>query len=236
MTVLALRLAGPLQSWGARSRFVRRSTEAMPTKSGILGLLAAAQGLRRQDPLEELLKLRLAVRVDQQGRVLRDFHTAHHAESGAAMPLSERFYWSDAIFTAGVEGPQPVMEGLAEALADPAYPLYLGRRSCVPAGRMVLGLFEAPLAETISVLPWQASARVQRNTPTASVVLDVQADLGVFPGVEAARQLQDVPLSFDPERRMYDVRSVVDTSVSVTNPAFVAPPPHDPLALAEEFA
>ena len=42
--VLVLRLAGPLQSWGSSSRFTRRSTEAFPTKSGIVGLLAAAQG------------------------------------------------------------------------------------------------------------------------------------------------------------------------------------------------
>ena len=42
MSVLLLQLAGPLQSWGAASRFARRSTENAPTKSGLVGLLAAA--------------------------------------------------------------------------------------------------------------------------------------------------------------------------------------------------
>lgn len=76
-SVLVLRLAGPMQSWGSSSRFTRRSTEAFPTKSALVGLLAAAQGRRRSDPIEDLAELRFAVRVDQPGQLLRDFHTAH---------------------------------------------------------------------------------------------------------------------------------------------------------------
>ena len=76
MTALLLRLAAPMQSWGTTSRFNRRSTDRAPSKSGIIGLLAAAQGRRRTDPLEELLGLRLAVRTEQAGTVERDFQTA----------------------------------------------------------------------------------------------------------------------------------------------------------------
>ena len=77
MSLLLLRLAGPLQSWGSASRFARRDTEREPTKSGVLGLLAAAQGRRRTDSIEDLLDLTFGVRVDQPGAVLQDFHTAH---------------------------------------------------------------------------------------------------------------------------------------------------------------
>jgi CRISPR-associated protein Cas5/CasD subtype I-E len=73
--VLVLRLAGPLQSWGLRSSFNRRETNAEPTKSGVLGLLAAAAGMSREDPLDDLIPLRLGVRVDQTGTLLRDYHT-----------------------------------------------------------------------------------------------------------------------------------------------------------------
>ena len=76
MTVLLLRLAGPLQSWGVKSRFTVRATELAPTKSGIIGMLAAAVGRRRTDPIEDLLSLRFGVRKDQPGRVIRDFNTA----------------------------------------------------------------------------------------------------------------------------------------------------------------
>ena len=51
-SVLVLRLAGPMQSWGVSSQFVHRATETFPTKSGLVGLLAAAQGRRRCDPIE----------------------------------------------------------------------------------------------------------------------------------------------------------------------------------------
>ncbi|CAM5729897.1 hypothetical protein SANTM175S_01872 [Streptomyces antimycoticus] len=73
--VLLLRLAGPLQAWGSRSAFNRRETNAEPTKSGVIGLLAAAAGRAREEPLDELLPLRLGIRVDQPGTLLRDYHT-----------------------------------------------------------------------------------------------------------------------------------------------------------------
>lgn len=49
MATLLLRLAAPLQSWGADSKFETRKTNREPTKSGVIGLLAAALGLRRDD-------------------------------------------------------------------------------------------------------------------------------------------------------------------------------------------
>lgn len=45
--VLSMRLAGPLQLWGASARFIRRTTESAPTKSAVIGLLAAAAGIER---------------------------------------------------------------------------------------------------------------------------------------------------------------------------------------------
>lgn len=244
MSVLVLRLAGPLQSWGSSSRFVRRLTEPMPTKSGIIGLLAAAQGRRRVDPIEDLIGLRLAVRGDQQGVLLRDFHTAHHQVTGASMPLSERFYRSDAVNVAFVEGPSEVVEGLADALRDPAYPLYLGRRSCVPEGRIVLAVeHERGTEELVRTLEWQAG-RVQkgRHKDEPRIRVAVQADVGVFDGLQPARQLQDVPVSFNPEKRVYATREVIETLVEIRNPAFVeseAPPErptpaHDPFTAIRE--
>lgn len=88
MTVLLLRLAGPLQAWGVKSRFTVRSTELAPTRSGIIGMLSTAIGRRRTDPIEDLLSLRFGVRKDQPGRVIRDFHTARSLDGKDSMPLS----------------------------------------------------------------------------------------------------------------------------------------------------
>lgn len=234
MSVLSLRLAAPLQSWGAASRFTRRATEPMPTKSGILGLLAAAEGRRRSDPIEDLLDLELGVRTDQPGRILRDFHTAHHQVKGTAMPLTERFYWSDAVFTAFVGGPTTVLEGLAEALRDPCYPLYLGRRSCVPEGRIVLGVEDSTVAAALSECSWQAGKpHRQRHKGHPRVTLPVQADQSVFPELVAGIEMNDVPLSWDPEHRQYRSRMVVESSVSIPTGFEEAPASegHDPMAV-----
>lgn len=238
MSVLALRLAGPLQSWGSRSRFTQRMTEPAPTKSGVIGLLAAAQGRRRSDPIEDLLGLSLAVRTDQQGRIVRDFHTAHHQLSGAAMPLTHRYYWSDAVFTAFVGGPSEVLEGLHEALRDPKYPLYLGRRSCVPTGRISLGVLPGTVEEAVATIGWQAGPFERRRWKSSSSVrLPVQADQSVYPDLVGSKELSDIPIDFNPEHRQYRSRMVVETYVVLNtgtageNKREDAALAHDPMAI-----
>lgn len=154
---LVLRLAGPLQSWGGRGQFNRRDTLEEPTKSGIIGLLAAAQGRRRQDPIEDLLELKLGVRVDQPGSLLRDYHTvsdyrgrpllsASVNAKGLQKPtapakythVTHRFYLQDAVFVAAVSGPTDLLVTLADALRRPAFALALGRRACPPTQPLLL--------------------------------------------------------------------------------------------------
>lgn len=213
MTALVLRLAAPLQSWGTSSRFVRRNTDRVPSKSGVLGLLAAAQGRRRTDPLEDLLELRLGVRVEHLGRVERDFQTAQ------GMPLSYRQYLADAAFLAVVDGREDLLSGLADALERPAFPLYLGRRSCPPVGRLSQGLRSATVETLLAQEAWLAPHWVQRSTRTAVVRLSVVTDCA--PGDPGSDLVRDEPLSFDPERRQYGWRSVRHSTVDVPNPEFV---------------
>lgn len=229
MSVLLLRLAGPLQSWGVSGRFTRRTTESAPTKSGIIGLLAAAQGLRRTDPLEELLDLRLAVRIEQQGRLIRDFHTAHNPVSGQSMPLSYRYYLSDAVFLAAVEGEAELVRGLSEAVRAPEFPLYLGRRSCPPSGPLSLGLREGTARQVARQEPWRASPAHQKKTRASSVILHILAD--AEPADPDRQTVRDHPVSFNPHNREYTWRDVHRESVRVDNPCAPAGlEPHDPFA------
>ena len=88
MTVLLLRLAGPLQAWGVKSRFTVRSTELAPTRSGIIGLVSAAVGRRRTDPIEDLLSLRFGVRKDQPRQGHQGLpHGAHPRRQGLHAPV-----------------------------------------------------------------------------------------------------------------------------------------------------
>ncbi|BBA99034.1 putative CRISPR-associated protein [Actinacidiphila reveromycinica] len=241
-SVLTLRLAGPLQSWGASSRFARRTTERAPTKSGVVGLLAAAQGRDRAADIADLAALRFAVRLDQPGTRVRDYQTAHHAETGKSMPVSERFYLSDAVFVAAVEGDTDLIGALHAAVRSPVYLPFLGRRSCPPSRPVDLRVHRGGLWRALESEPWQASAWVQRRrSHERRVELEVIADLPTGEGPGDA--VRDRPLSFDPHHRRYGLRAVHSRAVTVPNPLggspstsrrdFV-PPKHDPMGLLED--
>ncbi|EDY51269.1 crispr-associated protein, partial [Streptomyces clavuligerus] len=175
--VLLLRLAGPLQSWGSASAFNSRQTGAEPTKSGVIGLLAAADGRARGACIEDLRALRLGVRVDRSGTLLRDYHTAsdHRGRplaqagvgaKGTQRPTSPakytqvttRYYLQDAVFLAALAGPRALLDRLDRAVRAPAFPLALGRRSCVPSLPLALGVHPGSLGEVLSTHPWAVSA------------------------------------------------------------------------------
>jgi CRISPR system Cascade subunit CasD len=230
MSVLLLRLAGPLQSWGSSSRFARRGTEIAPTKSGVIGLLAAARGIRRTEPLTELLGLEFGVRIDQPGQILRDFQTAQSLDGRQRAPLTYRFYLSDAVFLAAVGGDPELLHGLAEALDRPRFPLYLGRRSCPPVGPINLGVHDGTLDDALTGWPWLA-AEWHRRRAARTVRLEIIRD--ARPGDPVNETLPDEPLSFDPARRQHTWRSVLRRYVDVTNDLAerAGVDDHDPLSL-----
>lgn len=137
MPTLLLRLAGPFQSWGVQSRFIVRDTLLEPSKSGVLGLLCAALGRSRSHHLDDLNRLALGVRVDREGILKMDFHTAANVAladgSGSRTVTSQRYYLADANFLVGLEGSEEAfLRLLDQALARPRWPLYLGRKAFVP--------------------------------------------------------------------------------------------------------
>ncbi|WP_261623805.1 type I-E CRISPR-associated protein Cas5/CasD [Nesterenkonia marinintestina] len=205
MTTLLLKLHGPMQAWGDDSRFTTRQTRSEPTKSGVLGLLAAAQGRRRSDPVEDLAELTFGVRVDQPGELLRDFQTAIDWRSNRSMPLSTRYYLADAVFVAAVEGPAPLIDSLETALGTPEFPLYLGRRSCPANPDIVLGTTELPIDEALRAAEWQARPWHQRQR-SRRVHLPIYRDSTAG---ERGDSQRDVPISFDQRHRRYGWREVV---------------------------
>jgi CRISPR system Cascade subunit CasD len=217
---LLLRCEAPLQSWGTRSRFTDRDTEREPTKSGILGLLCAALGRPREAPLDDLSALRLGARADREGVLLRDFHTALEVrkadpKAGTDTLISQRYYLSDAVFLVGLEGEDAVLLGvLDEALAQPVWPLYLGRKACVPSQPVRLpdglrretalekALAEYPLLRRGSERDERQRRRVEGEAPPL-----LRLTLECLPG-EDGEERSDVPLSFVSEARAFAVRRV----------------------------
>ena len=201
MATLLLRLAAPLQSWGADSKFETRKTNREPTKSGVLGLVAAALGLRRDDEegLALLARLRFGVRVDREGDLLVDFHMARHPTVKANAWVTYRHYLCDAVFLAGLESDDRAWLGeLEAALRRPVYPPFLGRRSCPPTQPLCLGIRELGLKDALRAEPRLVKPR-RGESDTLRMVIDAT------PG-EPGVPMRDLPLSFSPFQRRFGFR------------------------------
>ncbi|MBI5016891.1 MAG: type I-E CRISPR-associated protein Cas5/CasD [Deltaproteobacteria bacterium] len=196
MPTLLLRLAGPMQSWGTSSRFDQRDTGKEPSKSGVVGLLAAALGIDRENwtDLEPLTRLAMGVRHDRPGIPRRDYQTAGCAATDTIIRadgsqakdggvVSERFYLSDAVFLVGLEGQDGALLRRAnDKLRNPTWPLALGRKSYVPSEPIWLDEVQgAPLREVLARWPWIASPRRGETPPEKLLVsLDSKDGSGVL--------------------------------------------------------
>jgi CRISPR system Cascade subunit CasD len=189
MPTLLLRCAAPLQSWGTQSDYSIRDTGREPSKSGIIGLLCAALGRPRAADVGDLAALRMGARVDQEGKVLREWQTAQRSPQDTT--ISNRYFLMDATFVVGLESPDAgLLTTLHQALRNPVWHLCLGRKSCPPSLPPYLkdGLRAEDLSVALQSYPWQGFAPATGAPPThLRVVLDDPA------GVELRR---DLPISF----------------------------------------
>ncbi len=209
MPTLLLRSVGPMQSWGTISRFDQRDTGKEPSKSGVIGLLAAALGIDRESwtSLKPLTHLKMAVRHDRPGVPKRDYQTAGCAESDTVIKadgtqskdgvVSQRFYLADAAFLVGLACEERyLLERIHAALRDPIWPLALGRKSYVPSEPIWIenGVQDVPLRDALARWPWIATPRKWEELPEKLLVsFESEDDSGVLK--------MDQPLSSFGERR-----------------------------------
>jgi len=157
---LLLYLDAPIQSWGFSSRFNRRTTASWPTKSGIIGMLCAALGIKRDDEAGIARLASLAMRVFTlkcNGIRLFDYHTvgggydvktqrqsmSNKAGGGAPTTvLTDREYMLDSKFGVVLSGDREVLAQCAAALDNPRWGVWFGRKCCLPAARICEGLFD----------------------------------------------------------------------------------------------
>lgn len=218
MKHLALFLRAPLQSWGVSGKFGERPTMSFPSKSGVLGLLAAATGIDRSDDawLERAAKMRFSVRAYRTGPRLSDYHTVGggydsksqrgrrcipaKAEDGKPgnTALTRREYLQDTVFGVVFSGDDDLLlEQIANGVQDPVWGIWLGRKSCIPTAPVFAGLTES---EDVAWALLMKRAEMS-GKPNASQASVVECEPG-----RADDLIPDVPLSFD--RRAYGVRAV----------------------------
>jgi CRISPR system Cascade subunit CasD len=185
-----------MQSWGTRSRFDYRDTWPYPTKSGVLGLLAAALGRDREADISDLAALRMGVRVDRRGVLRVDYQTARGVRTADLSTTRDvqswRYYLSDAAFLAGLEGDRNLLEQAHRALLSPRFALYLGRKGYVPSPPPYLrdGLRQETLEQALRSYPYLLD-----REPDSDLLLALEAPPG------KGRLVYDQPIAPFAERR-----------------------------------
>jgi CRISPR system Cascade subunit CasD len=148
---LAIKLHGVMQAWGGHTYEDLRHSELIPTRSAVLGMLAACIGIDRCDvkTLESLsATVRMAVRLDSKPQRMMDYHTVLDARKVDGKPNphpveSKREYLCDAKYTVLIQTVSEMvcsLESVERAIKAPVYTPFLGRRSC---------LLSRPLFDTV---------------------------------------------------------------------------------------
>lgn len=225
MAVLLMRLCGPMQSWGTQSRFSHRDSDLEPSKSGVIGLLCAAMGRPRDDHnyIEKLARLKMGVRVDMEGILKKDFHTAggwhFKKDEKYGVPtadgksrrtvISDRYYLADACFLVALKGDLDLLQELHNALQAPIWQLYLGRKSFVPGLPVWLkdGLLDhcEDALKALKTYPYLCISYKDNKLPD-KVRVEMETEFGV-----GERVKQDQPISFAQGNRKFGLRHVTTT-------------------------
>jgi len=205
---LFLRLEGYLQSWGERARWSVRDTAPEPTKSGVIGLLGCALGINTDKPLRELSQsLQMGVRCDKPGTRLIDYHTVGGGydyptllnakgklKKSSGRPHTEltwRHYLCDASFLVALQGSPDVIAQLVNAIQAPHWPIYLGRKSCLPSCPPFNGVGDfAGLEASLAGQPPHPA-----TVPAVDGALRVRAVIGCAPAKDGAVRRREEILS-----------------------------------------
>ena len=161
ISCLVLRLDGPMQSWGTSSQFNRRQTDLLPSRSAIFGILCASLGVDRGSEEESeyfknfsyiQMKSVAIPRIKSDNNELLvkrmdDFHTIMNtpkADGGTKdCHITNRQYLLDASFRVFITGEKILLQKLADAITNPVWGVWLGRKCCIPSAPIFGGLFDS---------------------------------------------------------------------------------------------
>lgn len=219
MKTVLLKFSGPLQSWGTDSHFETRHTDDHPSKSGVIGMIAAGLGYRRNenDKLNRLNSLNFAVRIDQVGKVLRDYHTAKKYKNNGDLErtyVTNRYYLQDAVFVVALSSSDDdLISDVKMAVSKPYFQLFLGRRALPPTADLLLDVIDADAITALKEYPWQASEWYQKKNTNR---IQIFADENLIKG-GSIRIRNDEAISFSQSRgRKFNPRKEVRMVIEVT--------------------
>lgn len=222
MKTLTIKLTAPLQAYGNEASFERRTSWPAPSKSAVVGMIAAALGMRREDErIKSLNDLAYAVRVDQIGKTMTEFQTVEWKPGNRK--LTYRDHYQDAVYVAAVGSEDEELIGKIEyALRHPRFQLYLGRRACPPAGVLQIESFaDADPVKVLENMPWQAEKWYQnKQKRKQEFTAEIIADANLLPDATFTQTVKDRVESFDPQDRSFGFRLTAKERISLKNPCY----------------
>jgi CRISPR system Cascade subunit CasD len=219
-----------MQSWGISAHPGSvYSTYDLPSRSGVLGLVANALGYDFDADLTKLNTLRFGVRVDRTGQKMVDFQTVHpaeytlpddfdmtlplrniyHHQYGVAPFITNREYLMDAVFLVGLETEDTAfLTEIKEALLAPARPCYLGRKACPVNPDLVQGISTEHLESALQKHPYLCA------------VADTQQEIVCRFHIQSTYGscLRDTPISFSLRHHTYTVTRYNDYMEVISSP------------------
>ena len=219
---------GPFQSYGTNSHFEIRHSDCYPSQSAILGIVAAAMGVHREEvnQIHELKSLKVAIRIDQIGHIASDYHIAAKYKSNGDFDrnyVTKRYYLEDAVFVVALEGENELVSKIHDYLRYPYFQLFYGRRSCPVNYDFLVGIYEESAIEQLHQQPWMAAKWYQKRIKQEKVRLDIYADQECLPKGKRKQLRRDRPVSFLQLGRKHEYRFEVHENIYVNNMYFKRP-------------
>lgn len=216
MKTVLLKLSGPMQSWGTSSHFETRKTDYYPSKSAVIGIIAASFGYKRDEDekIKKLNDLDFAVRVDQVGTLRKDFHIATKYKDNGDFErnyVTYRYYLEDSVFIVALSSEDKKwMDEIIYALKHPYFQQFMGRRSCPVPIDFVLKESEQGAIDAIKNLSWQASEHYKKRNK--EYIADIYADKELLDD-EPYSTRNDRVVSFAQKERKFSPRFESRTSI-----------------------
>ncbi|WP_303975282.1 type I-E CRISPR-associated protein Cas5/CasD [Streptococcus merionis] len=231
MKTILLKFAGPLQSWGTSSHFETRHTDFYPSKSAVIGLIAASLGYRRDEDekIARLNELDFAVRIDQQGNLLRDFHIVQKYTAKGDSDrnyVTNRYYLEDAVFVVAIShGDSQFLNMILQALKSPYFQPFMGRRGLPLIADWIIGDTEVGALKSLELLEWQAATWFMKKHPN-SLSLEMYVDSHLTDSI-GSQLRQDRVESFSQKGRKFGFRYETRVIIRVNNPLQTRNTDHD---------
>jgi len=220
---LSLRLEGAFQSWGFDSQYDLRNTRMMPTRSAIAGMCCAALGfdcgsldensfLMKDFPTLKMTSISIPRKIQKHAsakiktlvpRRIADYHTVQNTRTAEGKKkdchVTRRYYLSDVNFGVLLAGDYSLLEKIADALKDPIWGLWLGRKCCIPSAPIFAGLFSDETS-ALQILIGDVALE--------EIAFEKEAENFV----DGNDSIPDWPLSFDKSKRHFAPRRIITPS------------------------